>query len=37
MGNFRYHFIGNLASDSTAWYHLVIYGGEKFVSKNVDN
>jgi len=30
-----YLFIGDLASDGAVWYHLVVYGGEKFVSKNV--
>jgi hypothetical protein len=30
-----YSLIGDLASGAVVYYHLVIYGGEKFVSKNV--
>jgi hypothetical protein len=33
--NSRYLFVGDLASDGAVWYHLVIYGRGKFVSKNV--
>ena len=33
-GNSLYLFVGDLASGGTVLYHHVIYGGEKFVSKN---
>ena len=35
LRNPQYRFAGGLALGGANEYHLVIYGGEKFVSKNV--